>query len=302
MAEHVRGLPRPRRAAGDRPAHPRRGGPRWPPGCARAAWRSRTCRSSTRSPRVVPGRAGEVVAAAAARGVNLRLVDADRVGISCDETTIDAHLRAVWEAFGVPAVHRSVPVRIAGGIDPRVATSSPIRCSPRHHSETAMLRYLRRLADRDYALDRGMIPLGSCTMKLNATTEMEPVSWPEFADIHPFAPAVADRGLRGAGRARWRAGWPRSPATTRSPCSPTPARRASWPACWRSGRTTARAATTDRDVCLIPSVGARHQRGQRGDGRHAGGRGGLRRRRQRRPGRPRRQDRGARATRSPRSW
>ena len=64
-----------------------------------------------------------------------------------------------------------------------------------HRSETAMLRYLRRLSDSDYALDRGMIPLGSCTMKLNATTEMEPVSWPEFADMHPFAPADADRRL-----------------------------------------------------------------------------------------------------------
>ena len=63
-----------------------------------------------------------------------------------------------------------------------------------HRSETAMLRYLRRLADRDYALDRGMIPLGSCTMKLNATTEMEPITWPEFADLHPFAPLRADRG------------------------------------------------------------------------------------------------------------
>ncbi len=68
----------------------------------------------------------------------------------------------------------------------------------RHHSETAMLRYLRRLADRDFALDRGMIPLGSCTMKLNATTEMEPVTWPEFADAAPVRPARADRAASAA--------------------------------------------------------------------------------------------------------
>ncbi len=65
-----------------------------------------------------------------------------------------------------------------------------------HRSETAMLRYLRRLADRDFALDRGMIPLGSCTMKLNATTEMEPITWPEFADLHPFAPVEQTEGIR----------------------------------------------------------------------------------------------------------
>ncbi|BCB77144.1 aminomethyl-transferring glycine dehydrogenase [Phytohabitans flavus] len=134
---------------------------------------------------VVPGRASDVVAAAAARGVNLRLVSADAVGIACDETTTPADLAEVWAAFGVEPVDpvtASVPL-------PRTSEylSHPVFHS--HHSETAMLRYLRRLADKDYALDRGMIPLGSCTMKLNATTEMEPVTWPEFANVHPFAPA-----------------------------------------------------------------------------------------------------------------
>ena len=65
----------------------------------------------------------------------------------------------------------------------------------RYHTEHEMLRYLRRLADKDLALDRTMIPLGSCTMKLNATVEMVPITWPEFADMHPFAPDDADRGL-----------------------------------------------------------------------------------------------------------
>ncbi|MGC4758194.1 aminomethyl-transferring glycine dehydrogenase [Micromonospora trifolii] len=143
----------------------------------------------------VPGGAARVVAAAAQRGVNLRLVDADRVGVSCDETTTDAHLARVWEAFGVPAfdgdADAALPVDLARGSD---FLTHPVFRS--HHSETAMLRYLRRLSDFDYALDRGMIPLGSCTMKLNATTEMEPVSWAEFANIHPFAPDAQTVGYR----------------------------------------------------------------------------------------------------------
>ncbi|MGS2615843.1 aminomethyl-transferring glycine dehydrogenase [Micromonospora sp. LZ34] len=143
----------------------------------------------------VHGRAGEVVAAAAERGVNLRLVDADRVGVACDETTTVAHLQAVWAAFGVDAPTGEVDA----SLPPALARTSDFLTHPvfrSHHSETAMLRYLRRLSDFDYALDRGMIPLGSCTMKLNATTEMEPVSWPEFAHIHPFAPEAQTAGYR----------------------------------------------------------------------------------------------------------
>ncbi len=146
----------------------------------------------------VPGGAGAVVAAARDGGVHLRLADEDTVGVSTSETTARAHLEAVLAAFGVE-------VGTAGGVDldevdARVGDELPpglVRTSDflthevfsAHRSETAMLRYLRRLSARDYALDRGMIPLGSCTMKLNATTEMEPVSLPGFADLHPFAPA-----------------------------------------------------------------------------------------------------------------
>ncbi|OKI85163.1 aminomethyl-transferring glycine dehydrogenase [Micromonospora sp. CB01531] len=143
----------------------------------------------------VPGRAAEVVAAAARRNVNLRLVDADRVGIACDETTTPAHLAAVWAAFGVPAFGGAGGAALPRGL----ARTSDFLTHPvfrSHHSETAMLRYLRRLSDFDYALDRGMIPLGSCTMKLNATTEMEAVTWPEFAHLHPFAPAEQTAGYR----------------------------------------------------------------------------------------------------------
>ncbi|HET6530991.1 MAG TPA: aminomethyl-transferring glycine dehydrogenase [Actinoplanes sp.] len=138
----------------------------------------------------VPGRAAEIVAAAADRGIDLHLVDDDHVSIACDETTTEAHVSAVLEAFG------AAPGTFRSGL-PALARTSDYLTHPvfhSHRSETAMLRYLRRLADRDYALDRGMIPLGSCTMKLNATTEMEPVSWPEFADLHPYAPATRTAG------------------------------------------------------------------------------------------------------------
>ncbi len=137
------------------------------------------------------GRAVEVVAAAASRGVNLRLVDGDTVSISTDETTTSDHVARVWAAFGVDADPERVDDRTPDGIPPNLVRTSEILTHPvfhSHHSETGLLRYLKRLADRDYALDRGMIPLGSCTMKLNAAVEMEPITWPEFAGLHPFAP------------------------------------------------------------------------------------------------------------------
>jgi glycine dehydrogenase len=136
----------------------------------------------------VPGRAAEIVAAARGAGINLRATDADTVGIACDELTTRDHVAAVWAAFGVTADIDDLDEDAELGHE-RTSDFLTHPVFNAHHSETAMLRYLRRLADRDYALDRGMIPLGSCTMKLNATTEMEPVTNPGFADIHPFAPA-----------------------------------------------------------------------------------------------------------------
>jgi glycine dehydrogenase len=136
----------------------------------------------------VPGRAADILAAADSRGINLRLIDADHLGIACDEVTTDAHLAGVLAAFGVS---NALPASAESGIAAELSRTSDYLTHPvfnTHHSETSMLRYLRRLSDRDYALDRGMIPLGSCTMKLNATTEMEPVTNPGFANIHPFAP------------------------------------------------------------------------------------------------------------------
>ncbi|MGW6562045.1 aminomethyl-transferring glycine dehydrogenase [Streptomyces hydrogenans] len=145
----------------------------------------------------VPGRADAVVAAAREAGVNVYRVDADQVSISCDETTGREQLAAVWAAFGVTGDVEALDAATEDGIPAGMLRSDAYLTHPvfhAHRSETAMLRYLRRLSDRDYALDRGMIPLGSCTMKLNATTEMEPVTWPEFGQIHPFAPIDQAQG------------------------------------------------------------------------------------------------------------
>ncbi|MFI7481591.1 aminomethyl-transferring glycine dehydrogenase [Kocuria sp. M1R5S2] len=148
----------------------------------------------------VTGQAGKVVRAAEGRGVNLRFVDADHVGISCDEATRPEHLVLVAEAFGV----QEAPAQVAAGprgfeLDEELRRSSEFLTHPvfsAHRSETQMLRYLTRLENRDLALDRTMIPLGSCTMKLNATAEMAAISWPEFASIHPLAPAHQTTGWR----------------------------------------------------------------------------------------------------------
>ncbi|MDQ1294270.1 MAG: glycine dehydrogenase [Actinomycetota bacterium] len=163
----------------------------------------------------VPERALRVVAAAEARGILLRAVDADHVAVTCDETTTDDHLLAVRAAFAeagapgtphrdasgdergdapgdLPAAAGDGPPRRTGALPPDLLRTDEYLTAPvfhEHRSETAMLRHLRRLADADYALDRGMIPLGSCTMKLTAAAAMEPITWPAFADLHPFAPA-----------------------------------------------------------------------------------------------------------------
>ncbi len=145
----------------------------------------------------VPGRAEALLAAAEELGVNLRLVDVDTVGISTDETTTRADVLAVLTA-AASVVGASAPDDVdrfvgdsARSIPLEMLRTTPFLTHPTFHdyrSETAMLRYLRRLADKDIALDRAMIPLGSFTMNLNATTEMEPITQPGWAGIHPFAP------------------------------------------------------------------------------------------------------------------
>ena len=140
-----------------------------------------------------PGQADAVVARARQQGVNLRRVDADTVGIACDETTTAADVDAVLRAFDVAGV---TPRALAQPIENRTSEFLTHPAFNRYRTETAMLRYLRALSDKDIALDRSMIPLGSCTMKLNATTEMEPITWPGFAQLHPFAPADDTAGIR----------------------------------------------------------------------------------------------------------
>ena len=136
----------------------------------------------------VPGRAAEVVAAARTLGLHLRHIDDDHVGVATSERTSPTTVTSVLSAFGVASAPGERPDGLPAGLV-RETDFLTHEVFNSHHSETQMLRYLRRLSGRDYALDRGMIPLGSCTMKLNATTEMEPVSLPGFADLHPFAPA-----------------------------------------------------------------------------------------------------------------
>jgi glycine dehydrogenase len=145
-----------------------------------------------------PGEADAVVARVLSAGVNIRRVDDDTVAIACDEVTTDALIGLVVGTFDVPGHRAGAPAIPATRLPP------PERESPflvneafhRYRSETALVRFIRRLSDRDLALDRTMIPLGSCTMKLNAAIEMEPITWPEFGALHPFAPADQTVGIR----------------------------------------------------------------------------------------------------------
>ncbi|WP_254359642.1 aminomethyl-transferring glycine dehydrogenase [Microbacterium hominis] len=157
----------------------------------------------------VPGTARRVVERARERGYQLHLADEATVGVAVDETTTADDLAAVAWAFGLPeaeflgAGEQGERVLAFDGATPLAGIPSSLHRVEEflthpvfntHRSETAMMRYLKTLADRDYALDRGMIPLGSCTMKLNAATEMAAVSWPEFSRVHPFAPEADVHG------------------------------------------------------------------------------------------------------------
>ena len=144
----------------------------------------------------VPDRAAELVRRFLEHGFNVRHVDGNHIALSFDETTTDETVRAVCTVLGATVSDERGEL---SGIPRSLSRTTDFLTHPvfhAHRSETAMLRYLRTLADRDFALDRGMIPLGSCTMKLNATTEMEPITWPEFANLHPFAPAEQTEGIR----------------------------------------------------------------------------------------------------------
>jgi glycine dehydrogenase len=151
----------------------------------------------------VPGRAAAVRDDAKARGINIWLVDDDHVSVSCDEATRAEHVDAVQAAFGAATVATDGSSAANGGpayagrdLATRTSVFLTHPAFTRYRTETEMMRYLRSLADKDIALDRSMIPLGSCTMKLNAAAEMEPITWPEFSRQHPFSPVSDTPGLR----------------------------------------------------------------------------------------------------------
>ncbi|MGZ3181554.1 MAG: aminomethyl-transferring glycine dehydrogenase [Telluria sp.] len=153
---------------------------------------------------VATDRAAQLHAAAVAKGINLRRIDGAHVGISLDETTTRADLAALWSVFAGDSGKAApdfdaVEAAVETEFPQALCRTSAYLTHPtfnRYHSEHEMLRYLRSLADKDLALDRTMIPLGSCTMKLNATAEMIPVTWPEFSNIHPLAPDDQTVGYR----------------------------------------------------------------------------------------------------------
>jgi len=143
--------------------------------------------------------AAKVHDAARAQHVNLREVAADAVGISLDETSTRADVELLWRILGAQANVNELDATVSDAFPPSLARTSAYLTHPvfnTHHSEHELLRYLRSLSDKDLALDRTMIPLGSCTMKLNATAEMIPVTWPQFAHLHPYAPADQAEGYR----------------------------------------------------------------------------------------------------------
>jgi glycine dehydrogenase len=136
------------------------------------------------------GKQSEIVAGALAEKINLRIGNGT-LGIALDETTTPETVEALWRAFGGKLAYAEIEAGVRDALPAELKRQKPFLTHPvfhAHRSETELLRYMRKLSDRDLALDRAMIPLGSCTMKLNATTEMIPLTWPAFGSLHPFAP------------------------------------------------------------------------------------------------------------------
>jgi glycine dehydrogenase len=142
-----------------------------------------------------PGNATAICKAAVDAGINLRLIDKDHVGISLDETTTATDLESIAKAFGVKLIDSANSTKLPSEVA-RKTDFLTQKVFNSYHSETEMLRYIKRLESKDLALNESMIPLGSCTMKLNATAEMMPLSWPEVSSLHPFAPQDQSQGYR----------------------------------------------------------------------------------------------------------
>ena len=247
---------------------------------------------------LLPGPTEARAALLRAREAGYNLYDAGDgvVQVSCDETTTPEHLRQVVAALvgasmvGTGLDPADVRLTAAPGdaIPASLARTSKFLTHPvfsAHHSETGMLRYLRRLSDLDVALDRSMIPLGSCTMKLNATTEMEAVTWPEFAGLHPFAPAADAAGYAEliGDLERWLCA-----VTGYDACSLQPNAGSAGELAGLLAIRAYHRSRGERGARRLPDprLRARHQRGVRGARRDAGRGGQVRRRRRGRPRRP----------------
>ncbi|MBV9658447.1 MAG: aminomethyl-transferring glycine dehydrogenase [Verrucomicrobia bacterium] len=205
------------------------------------------------------GRAEEIHRAAAAKRINLRRIDDATIGVSLDETVDLIDLQDLWSVFHDGRATGFDPVQLTADMEldlpAPLARTSPFLTHPvfsQHHTETEMLRYLRRLESRDLSLTTSMIPLGSCTMKLNASAEMLPVSWPEFGRIHPFAPAEQIEGYRilAHGLEKWLSEITGLPGTSLQPNAGSQGEYAGLLAI--RGHHEARG-QGHRDVCLIPT-------------------------------------------------
>jgi glycine dehydrogenase len=247
----------------------------------------------------VPGRARRIAARALERRINLRVVDADTLGFSLDETTRRKDVETLWRCFGGAEAEALSVAALDGAVDHALpadlARETPFMEHPvfnLHHGETEMLRYLRRLQAKDIALDRAMIPLGSCTMKLNAASEMIPITWKSFANLHPFAPLEQTQGyqqlfeeLEG-----WLAEITGFEAVSLQPNAGSQGEYAGLLCIRRWHESRGEGA---RDVCLVPSSAHGTNPASAVMAGHEGRGGGLRRARRHRPRRPARQGRGA---------
>jgi hypothetical protein len=259
----------------------------WPPfspkvcGVPASRWQPALLRHPARRPR--RSHALSAYKAAVDAGYNLRQVSPGVLGIAVNEKTTRADIALLIKLIAGVNADLDAARRAVAHADPSLPPSllrqDAILTHPvfnTHHTEHQMLRYLKKLQNKDLALDHSMISLGSCTMKLNASSEMIPITWPRIRRHPPLRPARPGAGLPADDRRTRKPGSRRSPVSTPSACSPTRARRANTPAWWPS-RVITPAAAMPAQGLPDPALGTRHQPGHRADVRHAGGGGRLRR-------------------------